>query len=116
MCAVLQMEFCGCSVKYVLNVCVFSEVDYVCMDLMPRHHNIIRWRMGESSSSSSSSSLSLSLALPHANMARWGVFTNAASWTRFFGVQTVKNNFQLSTLGLGLRFWVGLTLTVTPNI
>ena len=31
-----------------------SEVDYVCMDLMPRHHNIIRWRMGESSSSSSS--------------------------------------------------------------
>lgn len=25
----------------------FSEVDYVCFDLIPRHQSIIRWRMGK---------------------------------------------------------------------
>lgn len=25
---------------------VCSEVDFVCFDFMPRHDNIIRWRMG----------------------------------------------------------------------
>ena len=25
----------------------FSEIDYVCFDMLPRHHSIIRWRMGK---------------------------------------------------------------------
>ncbi|KAK2182820.1 hypothetical protein NP493_335g04014 [Ridgeia piscesae] len=34
--------------RYLLSVVTVGkcEVDYVCMDMMPRHHNIIRWRMG----------------------------------------------------------------------
>ena len=24
----------------------FSEVDYVCFDIMPRHHSVVRYRIG----------------------------------------------------------------------
>jgi len=33
------------------------EVDYICFDFMPRHHNIIRWRMGRPSRLSSTDQL-----------------------------------------------------------
>ena len=34
----------------VLCCCVcYSEVDHICYDFMPRHHNIIRWRMSSCS-------------------------------------------------------------------
>lgn len=34
--------------RYLMSVVTIGkcEVDYVCLDFMPRHHNIIRWRMG----------------------------------------------------------------------
>ena len=25
----------------------FSEVDFVCMDIVPRHHSIVRYRIGK---------------------------------------------------------------------
>jgi len=35
--------------KINFNKClfVFSEIDYVCFDMLPRHHSIVRWRMGK---------------------------------------------------------------------